>query len=178
MIHLLTDPMIHLLTDPISHWLTDPITHLLTDPITHWLTDPITHWLTDPITLWLTDPITHLLTDLINHWLTDPINHLLIDPICSGNLIEMQDLLRICTSYMVRTSPRVWALVQILELDGSVFGFPLPFFGRLGWLRCLDVVPLGFLQRVATATPGSGSEGMGVVNLLRFSNLNSSKITY
>ena len=85
---------------------------------------------------------------------------------CSGNSIEMKDLLRICTSYMGRTSPRVCTLVQLLELGGSVLDFPLPFFGRLGGLCCLDVVLLGFFQRVATVTPGSSSEGTGARQLV------------
>ena len=78
----------------------------------------------------------------------------------------MQDLLRVCTSYMGRTSPRVCALVQLLELGSSVLGFPLRFFGRLGGLRYRDVVPLAFFQRVTTATPGSGSKGMGACQLV------------
>ena len=78
----------------------------------------------------------------------------------------MQDLLRICANYMGRTSLRVCALVQLVELGGSVLGFPLPFFCRLGGLRCLDVIPLGFFQRAATATPGSGSEGTGACQLV------------
>ena len=36
-------------------------------------------------------------------------------------------------------------LVELLDLGGSVLGFPLPFFGRLGGLRCLDVIPFGYL---------------------------------
>ena len=74
--------------------------------------------------------------------------------------------------YMGRTSPRVCALVQLLELEVSVLSFPLPFFGRLGGLVCLDVVPLGFLQVRQQLLLGQALKERGLVNLLRFSNLN------
>ena len=37
--------------------------------------------------------------------------------------------------------------------------FPLPFFGRLGVLRCLDDVPCGVLLVRSAAAPREGSEG-------------------
>ena len=57
--------------------------------------------------------------------------------------------------------PRVCAFVQLLELDVSALGFPLPFFGGLGVLRCLDDVPRGVLQVRSAAAPGAGSEETG-----------------
>ena len=69
-------------------------------------------------------------------------------------------------------------LVQLLELNVSILGFPLPFFGRLDGLRCLDVVPLGFLQVRQQLLLGQALKERGLINLLRFSNLNSLKVTY
>ena len=78
---------------------------------------------------------------------------------------------------MGQTFPRVCALVQLLELDGSVLGLPLSFFGRLGGLRCLDVVPLGFLLVRQRLLLGQALKEWGLVNLLRFSNLNNLRVT-
>ena len=50
--------------------------------------------------------------------------------------------------------PRVCAVEQLLALDVSALGFPLPFFGGLGVLRCLDDIPLGVLWVRSAAGPG------------------------
>ena len=55
---------------------------------------------------------------------------------------------------------RVCEVEQLLELDVSALGFPLPFFGGLGVLRCLDDVPPSRPSPgAAAATPRAGSEG-------------------
>ena len=61
----------------------------------------------------------------------------------------------------VRTCSEGLRDVQLLELDVSVLGFPLPFFGGLGVLRCLDDVPRGVLLVRSAAAPRVGSEGTG-----------------
>ena len=71
------------------------------------------------------------------------------------------DLLRIMTRLQFELVPRVCAVEQLLELDVSILGFPLPFFGGLGVLRCRDDVPLGVLQVRSAAASGAGSEGTG-----------------
>ena len=91
-------------------------------------------------------------------------------------MIRIQDLLGIKTSLQGQTSPRVCAIVQLLELDVSVLGFPLPFFGRLGGPRCLDVVPLGFFLVRQQQHLGQVPKERGVVNLLQFSNINKLRV--
>ena len=54
--------------------------------------------------------------------------------------------------------------------------FPLPFFGRLGGLRCLDVVPQGFLLVRQQQLLGQALKKRGLVNLLQFSNLNNLRV--
>ena len=57
--------------------------------------------------------------------------------------------------------PRVCAVEQLLELDVSALGFPLPSFGGFSVLCCLDNVPPVVLQVRSAAAPGAGSEGTG-----------------
>ena len=57
----------------------------------------------------------------------------------------------IVTRLQFELVPRVCAVEQLLELDVSALGFPLPFFGGLGVLRRLDDLPCGVL-RVRSAT--------------------------
>ena len=76
-----------------------------------------------------------------------------------------------------RTSPKVCAIVQFRELNVSALGFPLPFFGRLSVLRCLDVVPLGFLLVRQQQLLGQALKERGLVILLQFSNLNNLRVT-
>ena len=52
---------------------------------------------------------------------------------------------------------------QLLELDVSALGFPLPFFGGLCVLRCLDAVLRSGCGAVwSVAAPRVGSEGTGL----------------
>ena len=56
---------------------------------------------------------------------------------------------------------------QLPKLDISALGFPLPFFGVLGVLRCLDDVPPSRPSPgAAAATPMAGSEGTGARQLV------------
>ena len=54
--------------------------------------------------------------------------------------------------------------VQLLELDVSALGFPVPFFGGLGVLRCLDDVPIGLLQVLQQQLLGQALKEQGLVN--------------
>ena len=57
--------------------------------------------------------------------------------------------------------PRVCVVEQLVVLDVSALGFPLPFFGGLGVLRCLDDLnslgvstrPVAQLVHVCARTP-------------------------
>ena len=58
------------------------------------------------------------------------------------------------TRLLFELVPRVCAVEQLLELDVSALGFPLPFFGGLGVLRCLDDVLPVVLRVRSAAAPG------------------------
>ena len=66
--------------------------------------------------------------------------------------------------YRAELLPRVCAIEQLLELDVSALGFPLPFFGGLGvlcchrWSRCVGALSSWRPPRCpAMPSPGSGS---------------------
>ena len=72
------------------------------------------------------------------------------------------EFIRIMTRLQFKLVPRVCVVEQLDLLDVSALGFPLPFFGGLVVLRCLDDVPCGVLQVWLAAAPGAGSEGEGL----------------
>ena len=63
--------------------------------------------------------------------------------------------------YGLEWEERGCPIEQLLEVDVSALGFPLPFFGGLGVLRCLDDVPRGVLLVRSAAASRVGSEGTG-----------------
>ena len=58
------------------------------------------------------------------------------------------------TSLQFELVPRVCAVEQLLDPDVSTLGFPLPFFGGFGVLRCLKDLPPGVLRVWSAAGPG------------------------
>ena len=71
------------------------------------------------------------------------------------------ELLGIMTRLQFELVPRVCAVEQLIELDVSALGFPLPFFGGLGVLRCLDDVPSRRPPGAVSCCSWVGSEGTG-----------------
>ena len=82
------------------------------------------------------------------------------------------------TRLQFKLVPRVCAVEQLLELDVSAHGFPLPFFGGLGVLRCLDDVLRGVLLVRSAAAPRVGSEGTGSSTWYSSGNRNSLRVQH